>query len=110
MPLTAPGVAVGSAEVPMQAERRRGVRAHQARHPGRSAEPAEPAPRQACSGPIVRDQFERIRQAAYSLPQVVKPGDYLAEHSAGFETHLAHGFSGCDFLVFSEEVQCMTPE
>jgi ATP-dependent RNA helicase SUPV3L1/SUV3 len=37
---------------------------------------------------IGREQFERIRQAAYSLPQVVKPADYLAEHSAGFEAHL----------------------
>lgn len=37
---------------------------------------------------IGRDQFERLRQAAYCLPQVVKPADYLAEHSAGFEAHL----------------------
>jgi ATP-dependent RNA helicase SUPV3L1/SUV3 len=34
------------------------------------------------------EQFERIRQAAYSLPQVVKPADYLAENSPGFEAHL----------------------
>jgi len=49
-----------------------------------------PNPRHAKRIPthIGRDQFERIRQAAYSLPQVVRPGDYLAEHSAGFETHL----------------------
>ena len=37
---------------------------------------------------IGREQFERIRQAAYSLPQVVKPADYIAENSAGFEAHL----------------------
>ena len=29
-----------------------------------------------------------VRQAAYRLPQVVKPGDYIAERSAGFEEHL----------------------
>lgn len=32
--------------------------------------------------------LERIRQGAYGLPQVVKPADYLAENSPGFETHL----------------------
>jgi len=37
---------------------------------------------------IGREQVERIRQAAHCLPQVVKPGDYLAEHSPGFEAHL----------------------
>jgi ATP-dependent RNA helicase SUPV3L1/SUV3 len=30
----------------------------------------------------------RIRQAAYVLPQVVKPADYVPEGSAGFEMHL----------------------
>lgn len=49
-----------------------------------------PNPRHAQRLPahIGREQFERIRQAAYSLPQVVKPADYIAEHSAGFEAHL----------------------
>ena len=49
-----------------------------------------PNPRHARRVPahIGPDQFERIRQAAYSLPQVVKPADYVAEQSAGFETHL----------------------
>jgi len=49
-----------------------------------------PNPRHAKRVPphIGKDQFARIRQAAYTLPQVVKPADYLAEHSAGFEEHL----------------------
>ena len=49
-----------------------------------------PNPRHAARVPphIGRAQFERIRQAAYRLPQVVKPGDYLAERSTGFEDHL----------------------
>ncbi|CAN5746090.1 hypothetical protein BH11PSE8_BH11PSE8_21000 [soil metagenome] len=33
-------------------------------------------------------QVNRIRQAAYSLPQVVKPADYIAEHTPGFDTYL----------------------
>ena len=33
-------------------------------------------------------QINRIRQAAYTLPHVVKPGDYLDERSSGFEEHL----------------------
>ena len=33
-------------------------------------------------------QLDRIRQAAYGLPQVVKPADYIAENSPGFEEHL----------------------
>ena len=33
-------------------------------------------------------EMARIRQAAYALPQVVKPGDYLPDHSPGFEQHL----------------------
>jgi ATP-dependent RNA helicase SUPV3L1/SUV3 len=37
---------------------------------------------------IGRQQVERLQQAAYSLPQVVKPADYVAEHSPGFEAHL----------------------
>lgn len=31
---------------------------------------------------IGKEQLARIRQAAYTLPQVVKPADYLAEKSA----------------------------
>src|SRR5450432_2152729 len=30
----------------------------------------------------------RIQQAAYQLPQVVKPADYLDEHAPHFEQHL----------------------
>src|ERR1700710_3038821 len=30
----------------------------------------------------------RIQQAAYQLPQVVKPGDYLDEHAPHLEHHL----------------------
>jgi ATP-dependent RNA helicase SUPV3L1/SUV3 len=37
---------------------------------------------------IDAEQLARIRQATHCLPQVVKPADYLAEGSPGFETHL----------------------
>ncbi|HLL10260.1 MAG TPA: helicase, partial [Rubrivivax sp.] len=37
---------------------------------------------------IDAESLERIRQSAYLLPQVVKPADYVAEHSPGFESHL----------------------
>lgn len=37
---------------------------------------------------ITPEQLARIRQAGYALPQVVKPADYLAEGSKGFELHL----------------------
>jgi ATP-dependent RNA helicase SUPV3L1/SUV3 len=49
-----------------------------------------PNPRHATRVPphIDAAAIERIRQAAYFLPQVVKPADYLAEQSAGFEEHL----------------------
>ena len=49
-----------------------------------------PNPRHAARLPahIGKAQFERIRQAAYRLPQVVKPGDFIAERSTGFEEHL----------------------
>jgi ATP-dependent RNA helicase SUPV3L1/SUV3 len=49
-----------------------------------------PDPRHAHRLPahIGLDQLERVRQAAYLLPQVVKPADYLAPHSPGFEAHL----------------------
>ncbi|HEY0858909.1 MAG TPA: helicase-related protein [Albitalea sp.] len=55
-----------------------------------AATPRLPDPRHASRVPphIGAAQLERIRQAAYGLPQVVKPADYLAEHSAGFEEHL----------------------
>lgn len=49
-----------------------------------------PDPRHASRVPahVERQQLERLRQAAYSLPQVVKPADYLDERSPGFEQHL----------------------
>jgi ATP-dependent RNA helicase SUPV3L1/SUV3 len=49
-----------------------------------------PNPRHAKRVPahITKEQFARVRQAAYVLPQVVKPGDYIAERTAGFEEHL----------------------
>ncbi|HET7864045.1 MAG TPA: helicase-related protein [Burkholderiaceae bacterium] len=49
-----------------------------------------PNPRHARRVPshIGKEEFNRIRQAAYVLPQVVKPADYIAERSAGFEEHL----------------------
>jgi ATP-dependent RNA helicase SUPV3L1/SUV3 len=52
-----------------------------------------PNPRHATRLPVHlgKEQFNRIRQAAYTLPQVVKPGDYLDERNergAGFEEHL----------------------
>ncbi len=37
---------------------------------------------------IGREQVARLRQAAYTLPQVVKPADYLPENSPGLEAHL----------------------
>ncbi|HUG23513.1 helicase-related protein [Piscinibacter sp.] len=39
---------------------------------------------------IGREQLDRIRRAAYSLPQVVKPADFVDEQSDGFEDHLDH--------------------
>lgn len=49
-----------------------------------------PNPRHAERVPahIGREQLARIRQSAHALPQVVKPSDYLAEGSDGFEEHL----------------------
>ena len=49
-----------------------------------------PNPRHAQRIPqhIGKEQLARIRQAAYVLPQVVKPADFVAEHSEGFEEHL----------------------
>ena len=60
-------------------------------HPPHSPDaPNPPNPRHAQRLPpdIRKEQFNRIRQAAYTLPQVVKPGDYLDERSAGLEDHL----------------------
>ncbi|MES2091841.1 MAG: helicase, partial [Pseudomonadota bacterium] len=34
------------------------------------------------------EQVERIRQAAYNLPQVVKPADFIPENTPGFESYL----------------------
>jgi ATP-dependent RNA helicase SUPV3L1/SUV3 len=64
--------------------------------PGSLAPAPKPAPlplpdaRHAARLPphIGRTEVERLQQAAYWLPQVVKPADYLAEGSAGFEAHL----------------------
>jgi ATP-dependent RNA helicase SUPV3L1/SUV3 len=52
--------------------------------------PALPNPRHLKRIPahIGPERLERIRQAVYSLPQVVKPADYLPENSPGFEAHL----------------------
>ncbi|MFO1339225.1 MAG: helicase-related protein [Burkholderiaceae bacterium] len=49
-----------------------------------------PNPRHAARVPahLTQAGFNRIRQAAYALPQVVKPADYLPENSPGFEQHL----------------------
>jgi ATP-dependent RNA helicase SUPV3L1/SUV3 len=55
-----------------------------------AALPSLPNPRHAPRLPAHLDkaQFNRIRQAAYTLPQVVKPGDYIDDRQAGFEEHL----------------------
>jgi ATP-dependent RNA helicase SUPV3L1/SUV3 len=37
---------------------------------------------------ITPEQFARIRQAGYALPQVVKPADYVTEGTKGFELYL----------------------
>ena len=37
---------------------------------------------------LTHDQVMAIRQAAYNLPQVVKPADFMAEGAPGFEEHL----------------------
>ena len=37
---------------------------------------------------IDKEALARIRHAAYTLPQVVKPADYLPEHAQGHEDHL----------------------
>jgi ATP-dependent RNA helicase SUPV3L1/SUV3 len=49
-----------------------------------------PNPRHAERVPssISKEQFARVRQAAYSLPQVVKPADYFPEHGSGQEERL----------------------
>ena len=49
-----------------------------------------PHPRHAGRVPpyISSEQLARIRQAAFNLPQVVKPADFVAEHTPGFEDHL----------------------
>ncbi len=58
--------------------------------PPPTSAPTLPNPRHAARVPphIGKEQFARIRQAAYTLPQVVKPGDFVPESSAGFEDHL----------------------
>jgi len=49
-----------------------------------------PQPRHGARLPahVDKDALARIRQAAFSLPQVVKPADYVPEHSKGAEEHL----------------------
>ena len=49
-----------------------------------------PIPKHASRLPphIGPEQWARIRQAGYALPQVVKPADYVVEGSKGFEQHL----------------------
>lgn len=52
--------------------------------------PNLPNPRHARRLPadLGREDFNRVRQAAYTLPQVVRPADYLDERTGGFEQHL----------------------
>jgi ATP-dependent RNA helicase SUPV3L1/SUV3 len=57
-------------------------------HPADSPNPPNPRHAQRLPPHIRKEQFNRIRQAAYTLPQVVKPGDYLDERSPAFEDHL----------------------
>ncbi len=49
-----------------------------------------PTPRHAERLPehIGKEQLARLRQAAYALPQVVKPSDYIPEQRSDLETHL----------------------
>ena len=67
--------------------------------PPTSESEASPAPAEALNLPnprhaqrlpagIGKAQWARIRQATFSLPQVVRPSDYVPENSAGFEAHL----------------------
>ncbi len=37
---------------------------------------------------VAAEQMHRVRQAAFNLPQVVKPADFIDERTAGFEQHL----------------------
>jgi ATP-dependent RNA helicase SUPV3L1/SUV3 len=37
---------------------------------------------------VAPEQMERLRQAGYFLPQVVKPADYVADHHPALEAHL----------------------
>lgn len=57
---------------------------------GPAAPPSLPEPRHAARVPphIGPAELERIRQAAYALPQVVKPADFVAENRADFESYL----------------------
>ena len=49
-----------------------------------------PNPKHASRVPahIGAEDLARIRQAGDALPQVVKPADYIAEGTKGFELHL----------------------
>ncbi len=48
----------------------------------------QPAHAQRLPAHISVEAMERVRQAAYTLPQVVKPSDYLPDNSPGLEEHL----------------------
>jgi ATP-dependent RNA helicase SUPV3L1/SUV3 len=58
--------------------------------PAGPARPRLPNPRHQARLPdgIAAADVARIQQAAYQLPQVVKPADFLDEHAPDFETHL----------------------
>ena len=64
--------------------------AHPARPAGHTERPALPNPRHAERLPahIDKHAFNRIRSAVFSLPQVVKPADYVAESHPDLEQHL----------------------
>ncbi len=49
-----------------------------------------PQPRHSIRVPahIDKEALSRIRHAAYTLPQVVKPADYLPDHAQGHDDHL----------------------
>ena len=57
---------------------------------GTPESPALPNARHAARVPahLGREAIARIRHAAYTLPQVVKPADFISEGTAGFELHL----------------------
>ncbi len=66
-----------------------------------------PDPRHAARLPpeVSAADAERIRQAAYTLPQVVKPADFITEGTPGFETHL----DGKGFILLQKAVADQRP-